>query len=119
MALRFRCSRMGRLARVATAALISVSTLYLVSAQAQAHHFSRHRYAAHTTHQVHYSHYARAPHLVRPLLTPVARPRVALLRGEAGFPVAGLPALVVDTDSGQTLFPPTRMDCAIPLRSPR
>ena len=105
MALRIGCSRIGRLARVATAALISASTLCLISAQAQAHHYSRHRHFAHATHQAHFSHYARPPrygrsaHYARrasPHYTPVA---------EGAVPTSpAFSALVVDANSGRTLY---------------
>jgi D-alanyl-D-alanine carboxypeptidase len=96
---------MGRLARIATAALISASTLCLVSAQAQAHHYSRHRHFAHATHQAHYSHYARAPRYGRSAhYARRASPRYA---SAAGGAVPGSPAfsaIVVDANSGQTLY---------------
>src|SRR6204780_5587192 len=105
MALRIGCSRIGRLARVATAALISASTLCLISPQAQAHHYSRHRHFAHAMHQAHFSHYARAPrygrsaHYARrasPYYTPVA---------EGAVPSSpAFSALVVDANSGRTLY---------------
>src|SRR5277367_1403044 len=105
MALRIGCSRMGRLARVATAALISASTLCRISVQAQAHHYSRHRHYAHATHQAHYWHYARAPHYGRfahyarrasPRYAPVAEGAVP---GSPAFS-----AIVVDANSGRTLY---------------
>jgi D-alanyl-D-alanine carboxypeptidase len=96
---------MGRLARVATAALISASTLCLVSAQAQAHHYSRHRHYAHATHQAHYAHYARAPHHAR--FTHYARrasPRYTSGGTGAVPSSAAFSALVVDANSGRTLY---------------
>jgi D-alanyl-D-alanine carboxypeptidase len=96
---------MGRLARVATAALISASTLCLISAQAQAHHYSRHRHVAHTTHQAHYSHYARGPHHARSAhYARRAYPRYAS-GGTGGVPNSpAFSALVVDVNSGRTLY---------------
>ena len=47
MALRNDCFRIGRLARLATAALLSASTLVLAGSPAEAHHYWRHRHYAH------------------------------------------------------------------------
>src|SRR6202034_1966872 len=105
MALRIGCSRMGRLARVATAALISASTLCLVSVQAQAHHYSRYRHFAHATHQAHYSHYARAPHYGRSLhYARRAAPRYASVADGVVPSSPAFSALVVDANSGRTLY---------------
>src|SRR3984885_5067757 len=105
MALRIGCSQMGRLARIATAALISASTLCLVSAQAQAHHYSRHRHYAHATHQAHYSHYARAPHYGRSAhYARRASPRYALVAEGAVPSSPAFSAIVVDVNSGRTLY---------------
>src|ERR1700722_13162441 len=108
MALRFGCSRMGRLARVATAALISASTLCLISAQAQAHHYSRYRHYAHATHQAHYAHYARyarAPHLARSAYYACrASPRYTSVGTGAVPSSPAFSALVVDANSGRTLY---------------
>ena len=105
MALRNGCSRMGRLARVATAALISASTLCLVSAQAQAHHYSRHRHYAHATHEAHYSHYARAPHYGRSAhYARRASPRYAPVAEGAVPSSPAFSAIVVDVNSGRTLY---------------
>src|SRR5580700_5734149 len=105
MALRIGCSRMGRLARIATAALISASTLCLAGAQAQAHHYSRHRHYAHATHQAHYSHYARATHYGR--FAHYARrpsPRYASVAASAVSGSPAFSAIVVDANSGKTLY---------------
>jgi D-alanyl-D-alanine carboxypeptidase len=105
MALRIGCSRMGQLARIATAALISASALCLVSAQAQAHHYSRHRHYAHAMHQAHYSHYARATHYGR--FTHYARRASPRYASVAAGAVSGSPAfsaIVVDANSGRTLY---------------
>ena len=105
MALRIGCSRMGRLARVATAALISASTLCLISVQAQAHHYSRHRHYAHATHQAHYSHYARATHYGRSAhYARRASPRYAPVAEGAVPSSPAFSALVVDANSGRTLY---------------
>jgi D-alanyl-D-alanine carboxypeptidase len=105
MALRIGCSRMGQLARIATAALISASTLCLVSAQAQAHHYSRHWRTAHATHQAHYSHYARAPHQGRfAHYARRASPRYAAVAGGAVSGSPAFSAIVVDANSGRTLY---------------
>ena len=110
MALRIGCSRMGWLARVATAALISASTLCLASAQAQAHHYSRHRQTAHEMHQAHHSRYARAPHHARSAhYAHRASPRHASSH-YASLAAGAVPnspafsALVVDVNSGRTLY---------------
>jgi len=106
MALRIGCSRMGRLARVATVALISASTLCLASAQAQAHHYSRHRHTAHATHQAHYySHYARATHYGRSAhYARRAPPRYAPVAEGAVPSSPAFSAIVVDANSGRTLY---------------
>jgi D-alanyl-D-alanine carboxypeptidase len=96
---------MGQLARIATAALISASTLCLVSAQAQAHHYSRHWRTAHATHQAHYSHYARAPHQGRfAHYARRASPRYAAVAGGAVPGSPAFSAIVVDANSGRTLY---------------
>ena len=106
MALRIGCSRMGRLARIATAALISASTLCLAGAQAQAHHYSRHRHYAHATHQAHYySHYARATHYGRSAhYARRASPRYAPVAAGAVPSSPAFSAIVVDANSGRTLY---------------
>ena len=91
MALRNDCSRIGRLVRLATAALISGPALFLVSAPAEAHHY-RHYYP----HVVHAAHYPRYAH----------RGRVHYVR-QAAAAVPASPAfsaLVVDVNSGRTLY---------------
>jgi D-alanyl-D-alanine carboxypeptidase len=105
MALRIGCSRIGRLARVATAALISASTLCLLSPQAQAHHYSRHRHFAHATHQAHFSHYARAPRYGRSAhYARRASPHYAPVAEGAVPSSPAFSALVVDANSGRTLY---------------
>ena len=98
---------MGRLARAATAALISASTLCLAGAQAQAHHYSRHRLYAHATHQAHYySHYARATHygLSAHYYVRRASPRYAPVAEGAVPSSPAFSAIVVDANSGRTLY---------------
>ena len=97
---------MGRLARIATAALISASTLCLAGAQAQAHHYSRHRHYAHATHQAHYySHYARATHYGRSAhYARRASPRYAPVAAGAVPSSPAFSAIVVDANSGRTLY---------------
>ena len=105
MALRIGCSRMGRLARIATAALISASTLCLATAQAQAHHYSRYRHYAHAAHQAHYSHYARATHHRRSAhYARRAFPRSAPVAEGAVPSSPAFSALVVDANNGRTLY---------------
>src|ERR1700690_3275778 len=105
MALRIGCSRIGRLARVATPALISASTLCLISPQAQAHHYSRHRHFAHAMHQAHFSHYARAPHYGRSVhYARPASPHYAPVAAGAVPNSPAFSALVVDANSGRTLY---------------
>ena len=105
MALRIGCSRMGRLARLATAAVISASTLCLATVQAQAHHYARHRYYTHATHQAHYSHYARAVHHGRPAhYAHRASPRYAAVAEGAVPNSPAFSALVIDANSGRTLY---------------
>jgi D-alanyl-D-alanine carboxypeptidase len=111
MALRNGCSRLGRLARAATAALISVSTLCLAGAQAQAHHYGRHRTYVHAYHQAHYpryARYARAAHYWRPAhyahRAYHASPRYASVAPGAISSSPAFSALVVDANSGRTLY---------------
>ncbi len=106
MALRNGCSPIGRLARLATAALISASALLAASASAEAHHYRHysryHAPVARPAHYAHAAHYARAAHYPRY----AHRGRVHGARQLAGA-VPGSPAfsaLVVDANSGQTLY---------------
>ena len=108
MALRNGCSPIGRLARLATAALISASALLVASAPAEAHHYRHYyRYHAPVARPAHYAHAARA-HYARAAHYPryAHRGRVHGVRQVAGA-VPGSPAfsaLVVDANSGQTLY---------------
>jgi D-alanyl-D-alanine carboxypeptidase len=100
MALRSGCSPIGRLARLATAALISASALLVAGAPAEAHRY-RHYYRYHppvarAAHGARYAHYPRYAH----------RGRVHPVR-LAATAVPGSPAfsaIVVDANSGQTLY---------------
>jgi D-alanyl-D-alanine carboxypeptidase len=98
---------MGRLVRVATAALISAAFLSFAGSAAQAHHYRYYRHYAHATHAAHYPRYARATrsHYWRPAhYAGRAYGRPARV---AAAPVSGSPAfsaLVVDVNSGRTLY---------------
>ena len=93
---------------MATAALISVSSLCLAGAQAQAHHYGRHRVYAHAHHQAHYPHYARVAHGWRPAhyarRAYRASPRYASVAPGAISSSPAFSALVVDANSGRTLY---------------
>ena len=102
---------------MATAALISVSTLCLAGTQAQAHHYGRYRTYAHATHQAHYPRYARAAHYPRyaraahywrpahyAYRTYHASPRYASVAPGAVPGSPAFSALVVDANSGRTLY---------------
>jgi D-alanyl-D-alanine carboxypeptidase len=105
MALRNGRSRIGRLARGATAALISVLTLCLAGAQAQAHYYGRHRNYAHATHQAHYPRYVRSAHHWRPArYAHRAYPRYASVATRAISGSPAFSAIVVDANSGRTLY---------------
>src|SRR5271170_3389565 len=101
MALRSGCSRIGWLARLATAGLICGSALLAAGGPAAAHHYRHARYYPHVAHTYphaahHATHYARyAP-----------RWRVHSVR-QAVAGVSASPAfsaLVVDANSGKTLY---------------
>ena len=105
MALRSGCFRIGWLARLATAALISASILSLAGAPAEAHHYGRHRSYAHRAHVAHYARYAhswRYAHYPRY----AHRAHSHFVRATpAGAPVSpAFSALVVDANSGKTLY---------------
>src|SRR5215470_5372603 len=105
MALSNGCSRIGRLARMATAAFISVSTLSLAGAEAQAHHYGRHKAYAHAPHQAHYPRYARAGRHWRPAHYAHRAPaRYAAVAPGAIPSSPAFSALVVDANSGRTLY---------------
>jgi D-alanyl-D-alanine carboxypeptidase len=96
---------MGRLARVATAGLISASALCLAGSQAQAHHYRHYRHYAHAAHPAYHLRYARAVHYARPA-------RYAHREHPSNAPVMDgmvpssptFSALVVDANSGNTLY---------------
>ena len=88
------CSRIGRLVRLATAALISGSALFLAGAPAEAHHYRHYRY--HPRACAHAAHYARYAHRGR---VHSVRQTVAAVSASPAFS-----ALVVDANSGKTLY---------------
>jgi D-alanyl-D-alanine carboxypeptidase len=105
MALRCDSLRIGRLARLATAALISASTLCLAGAPAQAHYYRHYRHYAHATHQAHYPRYARAAHYWRPAhYAHRAYPHYAAVATGAVSSSPAFSAIVVDANSGRTLY---------------
>jgi D-alanyl-D-alanine carboxypeptidase len=108
MALRNSCSRMGRLARVATAVLVSASALCLASAEAQAHHYRLHRHYAHTAytgHAAHHPRYARAAAHGRAVhYARRASPHYASVADGVVPCSRAFSALVVDANSGRTLY---------------
>ena len=97
---------------MATAALISVSTLCLAGGEAEAHHYGRHRSYAHATHQAHAPRYARAahwraPHYVHRAFLRYAHratPRYASVAPGVVPNSPAFSALVVDANSGRTLY---------------
>ena len=99
MTLRNGCFGMGRLVRVATAALISASLLSLAGSPAQAHHYRYHRYYARAAHAPHYPRYARAAHHWRP-----AHYAGRTYWRPAHVAAPAFSALVVDANSGRTLY---------------
>ena len=105
MALRYGCSRMGRLARVATAVLVSASALCLASAEAQAHHYRLHRQYAHTARAAHHPRYAHvAPHGRAAHYAHRASPRYASVSDGVVPSSPAFSALVVDANTGRTLY---------------
>src|SRR3984957_20236007 len=105
MALRYDSLRIGRLARLAAAALISASTFCLAGAPAQAHYYRHYRHYAHTTHQAHYPRYARAAHYWRPAhYGHRAYPHYAAVTAGAAPTSPAFSAIVVDANSGRTLY---------------
>ena len=106
MALRYGCFRIGRLARLATAALISASILCFTGSPAQAHHYWRHWHYAHATHEAHYPRHTRAAHYWRPARY-AHRAYPHFVRQAAAGAVSSSPAfsaIVVDANSGKTLY---------------
>jgi D-alanyl-D-alanine carboxypeptidase len=88
MAWRGMDSQLGRVARFAAGALISISTLAAASSPAEARHYR------HARHYGHYAHYARHGHVAHH-----ARRSVAAISSSPAFS-----AIVVDANSGRTLF---------------
>src|SRR6201986_856189 len=100
MTLRNGCFGMGRLVRVATAALISASLLSLAGSPAQAHHYRYHRYYAHAAHHPRYAaHHWRPAHYAGRAYWRPAHLAAAAVPGSPAFS-----ALVVDANSGRTLY---------------
>jgi D-alanyl-D-alanine carboxypeptidase len=102
---------MGRLARVATAALISASALCLAGAQAQAHHYRHYRHYAYAAHPSYHPRYARVAHYARvgryPRLAHYAHHEQPNSAPVADGVVPSSPtfsALVIDANSGNTLY---------------
>ena len=105
MALRNDCFGIGRLARLATAALISASILCLAGSPAQAHHYWRHRHYAHATHEAHYPRHARVVRYWRPARyahRAYSHPALAAATAVPSSPAFS--AIVVDANSGRTLY---------------
>ncbi len=94
MALRNRCSRIGGLVHLATAALISASAFLLAGAPAEAHHYRHYRYYPHVAHAAHHPHYAH-----RGSIHYARQARAATVPASPSFS-----AIVVDANSGQTLY---------------
>src|SRR5579872_6927520 len=101
------CFGVGRLVRVATAALVS-SVLLLAGSPAEAHHSWRHRHYAHWVHAAHHPrYYARAAHHWRWRAARYAHrayPRAAYVATGAVPSSPAFSALVVDANSGRTLY---------------
>ncbi len=93
MALRSSCSRIGWLARLATAGLISGSALFLASGPAEAHHYRHYRYHPPVAHAAAYARYAHRGRVQS------VRQTVAAVSASPAFS-----ALVVDANSGKTLY---------------
>jgi D-alanyl-D-alanine carboxypeptidase len=96
MALRNGCSRIGRLVRLATAALVSGSALLIAGAPAEARHYRHYGYHPYHRPVAHAAHYPRYAHRGRVL---AVRRAAAAVPGSPAFS-----ALVVDANSGQTLY---------------
>jgi D-alanyl-D-alanine carboxypeptidase len=117
MALRNGCFGIGRLVRIATAALICASVPSLANSAAQAHHYRnyRHHYAR-ATPEARYPRHARVAHYWRPARyahRTYWRParyahrtywRPARLAGAAAPGSPAFSAIVVDANSGRTLY---------------
>ena len=113
MALRGGCLRIGRLARLVTAAVISASILCFAAAPAEAHHSRHYRHYAHAvpagravryTHGAHvqrHAHYPRHTHISRY----ARRAHHHLVRQVAGLSASpAFSAIVVDDNTGKTLY---------------
>lgn len=110
MALRKRCFGIGRLARLATAVLLSASVLSLAASPARAHHYRHSRHYGYATHQAHYPRYARSGRHWRPAHYAPAHyahrgyQRYARVAARAVSASPAFSALVVDANSGRTLY---------------
>ena len=94
MALRSSCSRIGWLARLATAGLISGSALFLASGPAEAHHYRHYRYAIRAWRMRRITHATRIAGA-----SDSVRQAAAAVSASPAFS-----ALVVDANSGRTLY---------------
>jgi D-alanyl-D-alanine carboxypeptidase len=101
MALRSGCSRIGWLARLATAGLICGSALLAAGGPAAAHHYRHARYYPRVAHA-----YPRAAHQATHYARYSPRWRVHSVRqAAAAIPASpAFSALVVDANSGKTLY---------------
>ena len=106
MALRGGCSQIGRLVRVAAAALVLSSVFFLLGSPAEAHHYWRHRHYARASHAAHYPRYARAHHWHWRAARYAHRAYPHPVRAAAGAVPASpaFSALVVDANTGRTLY---------------
>ena len=113
MALRSDCFQIGRLARLATAALISASALCLAGAPAEAHHSRHYLHSAHAIPAGRTVRYAHNVHVLRNAHSPRhgrysryahrAHPHFARqVAGASGSPAFS--AIVVDDNTGKTLY---------------
>jgi len=104
------CFGAGRLVRVAAAALVLASVLFLAGSPAQAHHYWRHRHYAHAGHAAHHPrYYARAAHhwhwrAARYAYARRAYPHPVVAAAGAIPSSPAFSALVVDANSGRTLY---------------
>src|SRR6516164_7300155 len=111
MALRNGCSRIGRLVRLAAAAALSGSALLIAGAPAEAHHYRYARYHAPVAYSryhatvAHLRYHAPVAHAPR-YLRYAHRGRVRFVRQVAAATPASpaFSAIVVDANSGQTLY---------------
>jgi len=104
MALRNGCPRFGLLVRLATAALISGSALFLAGAPAEAHHYRHYRVYRHLAHAAHFPRYAHLPRYTH-LPRYAHRAPVHAVSEAAAVPASpAFSAIVVDANSARTLY---------------